>query len=130
MFLTNVFSYVNGRFSSMMTEWKEHYENDIMDFTYGLTTFVLWECGLLKLFKAQNMKGKLGLLQRLIEMWDLIEQQFMVEEKPIVLEIEYIYFLTRILKVGFLIAITRRRATRWDNANIYVAHYYGTRQKK
>jgi hypothetical protein len=56
----------------------------------------LRECGLLKLFKIQGMRSQLRLLEYLVHMWDVNEKAFHVGVHTLTLDIDDIYFLTRL----------------------------------
>lgn len=51
-------------------------------------------CGLLKFFKLQNMKVNTRLLEMLIDYWDVDEEAFMIDQMPLRVEVEDIYFIT------------------------------------
>jgi len=51
-------------------------------------------CGLLKFFKLPNMKANTRLLEMLIDYWNIEEDAFMIDQMPLKIEVEDIYFIT------------------------------------
>ena len=80
----------------MVIEWREHEhkgaDNEALDHPDTIDT--LRQCGLLKYFRISLMRSETSLLQLLIGYWDLDHLLFMVDDEPLLLEVEDIYFLT------------------------------------
>jgi len=54
----------------------------------------LWGCGLLKFFKLPNMKANTRLLEMLIDYWSVDDDSFMIDQMPLKIEVDDIYFIT------------------------------------
>jgi hypothetical protein len=66
-------------------------------------------CGLLKIFKIQNMRKEMLLLEHLIGLWDANEKDFRVGSQLLEIEIEDVYFLMRLSKRGAPIILSGHR---------------------
>jgi hypothetical protein len=90
-----------------MLEWREceHEEDDIMALNDPRTVNSLWQCGLLKLFKVQGMRSQQRLLEYMVHMWDLEQQVFHIGVHVLYLDIEDIYFLTRLSHCGACVTL-------------------------
>ena len=51
-------------------------------------------CGLLRFFKLPNMKANTCLLEMLIHYWSIEDDSFMIDQMPLRIEVEDIYFIT------------------------------------
>jgi len=51
-------------------------------------------CSLLKFFKMPNMKANTCLLEMLIHYWSIEDDSFMIDQMPLKIEIDDIYFIT------------------------------------
>ncbi len=51
-------------------------------------------CGLLKFFKMPNMKATTRLLEIPIDYWSIEDDSFMIDQMPLRIEVEDIYFIT------------------------------------
>jgi len=51
-------------------------------------------CGLLKFFKIPNMKSNTCLLEMLIHYWSIEDDYFMIDQIPLKIEVDDIYFIT------------------------------------
>lgn len=79
----------------MLEWWEGEHELDYaLSLDDDVTINVLWECELYKFFMCSNMWSQPLLLQRLIDMWDPVVEQFMVGDQILWLEIKDVYFLT------------------------------------
>ena len=58
----------------------------------------LKHCGLLKYFMTQCMRKHVALLEMIVGMWDVNDEAFHVGPHILKLELEDIYFLTRLSK--------------------------------
>jgi hypothetical protein len=80
----------------MMIEWREHehegVDNEALDHPHTIDT--LRQCRLLKYFRISSMRSETSLLQLLIRYWDPDRLLFMVDDEPLPLKVEDIYFLT------------------------------------
>lgn len=50
-------------------------------------------CSLLKFLKMQNMKANTPLLRMLIHCWSIEDDSFMIDQMPLKIDIEDIYFI-------------------------------------
>jgi hypothetical protein len=107
-----------------MIEWKEReHELDDLDALRSPHTWAaLRDCGLLKLFKLQKMKKEILLLEYIISLWDVTEQGFRIGIQLLTIELEDVYFLTGLLKVGIPIAFSRQRALP-EQVGVYLARH-------
>ena len=65
-----------------------------------LSLNILQNCGLLKFFKMPNMKSNVRLLEMLVNYWEPEEDCFMIDQIPIHIEVEDIYFITGLSRRG------------------------------
>ena len=86
----------------MVIEWRERENeganNEALDHLDTVDT--LRQCGLLKYFHISSMRSETSLLQLLIGYWDPDRLLFMVDDEPLPLEVEDIYFLTGLSRQG------------------------------
>ena len=80
-------------------------------------------CGLLKFFKLPNMKANTRLLEMLIDYWDIEEDAFMIDQMPLRIEVDNIYFITGLFRRGEVVhsrvgneAVSQSRTTYIDIA--------------
>ena len=81
-----------------MVIWKEH-EHELDEAKVPndpMTMRALRECGLLKYFKVSGMRSHVRLLDHLIWMWDQDQQHLQVGTHVLIINVEDIYFLTRL----------------------------------
>ena len=108
-----------------MLEWKEceHELNDQAVLGDQETMAALHNCGLLKLFMCLGMWAQPMLLERLVAMWDFDSQVFMVENQELTLEVEDIYFITKLSQRGVTAMFTGRGGGE-ESVDSYVREYY------
>ena len=86
----------------MPVSWRERehatVDNEVMNDPDALEA--LRGCGLLKFFKLPNMKANTRLLEMLIDYWDVKEDAFMIDQMPLRIEVEDIYFITGLSRRG------------------------------
>ena len=82
----------------------------------------LWECGFLKYFKVPEIKAYVRRLEHIIHMWDLDQQHFVVRTDTLNLDIEDIYFLTRLSHRGRPIVLAGPRGG--DSSLYDLVDYY------
>ena len=88
---------VETQFSFRMTiTWRERehttIDNEVMNDQQALDA--LRGCGLLKFFKIPNMKANTHLFEMLIHYWSIKDDAFMIDQMPLRIEVEGIYFIT------------------------------------
>jgi hypothetical protein len=92
----------NDFFFRMPVTWRERehaaVDNEVMNNDEALDA--LRGCGLLKFFKLPNMKANTRLLEMLIDYWDVDEEAFMIDQMPLRVEVEDIYFITGLSRRG------------------------------
>lgn len=80
----------------MEITWKERehsaIDNEVMNDPLALDA--LRGCELLKFFNIPNMKTNTRLLEMLVNYWDLEEDVFIIDQMPLRIEVEDIYFTT------------------------------------
>ena len=81
-----------------MLEWKEweHEVNDQVTLGDRATIVLLRNCGLLKFFMCPGLRAQPLLLQRMVAMWEPNSQHFLVGDHYLEIEVDDIYFLTRL----------------------------------
>ena len=81
----------------MVHEWREreHEEDNAIVRNHPPTIAALRNRGLLKYFRIPGMRAQVRLLENLVHMWDPDQQVFHVGVHTLSLDIEDIYFLTR-----------------------------------
>jgi hypothetical protein len=86
----------------MVIEWREreHEGADNKALNHPDTVDALRKYGILKYFHISSMRSETSLLQLLIGYWDLDRLLFMVDDEPLPLEVEDIYFLTGLSHQG------------------------------
>jgi hypothetical protein len=95
----------------MMLEWREreHEEDDaIVGNDLGIVA-ALRECGLLKIFRILGMRAQLRLLEYLVHMSNVDQHVFHVGVHTLTLDIEDIYFLTGLSRLGYHATLTEGR---------------------
>jgi hypothetical protein len=82
----------------MVLEWpkREHEEDNSIAGNHPPTIAALRNCGLLKYFRIPGMRAQIRLLEYLVHMWDPDQQVFHVGFHTLSLDIEDMYFLTRL----------------------------------
>ena len=85
-----------------MLEWKEweHEVNDQLALGNRATIISLRNCGLLKFFMCPDLRAQPLLLQRMVATWEPDSQCFLVGDQLLDIEIDHIYFLTRLFRRG------------------------------
>jgi hypothetical protein len=82
----------------MVIEWRER-EHEEVDATIERDMRAhkaLKRCGLCKFWAIKGMRAQLRLLQTLINYWDPETEEFNLDGKPFRIEVEDIYFITRL----------------------------------
>ena len=116
---------MKGQFLFRMTiTWRERehaaVDSEVMNDPQALDA--LRGCGLLKFFKLPNMKANVRLLELLISYWDVDEEEFMIDQMPLRVEVEDIYFITGLSRRGEVVhsrGRTRSSLTIEDYVQIY-----------
>ena len=67
----------------------------------------LKNCGLIKYFKLSGMRQQIELLYFLVHEWDPLDQNFHITDKMVPITIDDIFFLTRLLRRGAPISLSR-----------------------
>ena len=86
----------------MTISWRERehsaIDQEVMQDQASLN--ILRNCGLLKFFKMTNMKSNVWLLEMLVNYWELEEDCFIIDQMPICIKVEDIYFITELSRRG------------------------------
>ena len=89
-------------FLRMPITWREGehgtVDNEVMNDPQALDA--LRGCGLLKFFKLPNMKANVRLLEMLIDYWNVDEEAFMIDQMPLRVEVEDLYFIMGLSRRG------------------------------
>jgi hypothetical protein len=95
----------------MVLEWRkrENEEDNAIAENHPPTIATLRNCGLLKYFRIPGMRAQIRLLEYLVHMWDPDQQVFHVGVHTMSLDIEDIYFLTRLSWHGYHVILTGSR---------------------
>src|ERR1700733_1099097 len=115
----------------MSVTWREREDaavaNEVMNDPQAVDA--LRGCGLLKFFKLPNMKANTRLLEMLIDYWDIEEEAFMIDQMPLRVEVEDIYFITGLSQRG---EVVHSRGRTWSSLTIedYVQIYCPRHSKK
>jgi hypothetical protein len=96
---------------TMVLEWREREQEDENNAAenHPQTIAALRNCGLLKYFRIPGMTAQVRLLEHLIQMWDPDQQVFHVGVHTLTIDIEDIYFLTRLSRRGSYVSLTGSR---------------------
>ena len=97
--------------ATIMLEWKER-ENEIDDvaiFQIPWSIVALRNFGLLKYVKMKKMKKEVLLLEHMIGLWNVAEQGFQMGTWILIIELEYVYFITGLSKRGAPIVLVRQQ---------------------
>ena len=86
--------------------------------------------GLLKFFHTHNMRKQVGLLDRLVHMWDLDLQVFQVGSHIREIEIEDIYFITGLSKWGAPVVMSGQRSDVEHTMDYYIRQHCVARTEK
>ena len=82
------------KFCRMTISWRERehsaIDNEVMQDQVSLN--ILRNCGLLKFFKMPNMKSNVRLLEMLVKYWEPEEDFFMIDQMPVRIEVEDIFY--------------------------------------
>ena len=115
----------------MTITWRERehaaVDNEVMNSPEALDA--LRGCGLLKFFKLPNMKENTRLLEMLINYWDVDEEAFMIDQMPLRMEVEDIYFITGLSRRGEVVH-SRGRTQSSLTIQDYVQIYFPRHPKK
>jgi hypothetical protein len=95
----------------MVMEWceRENEEDNAIARNHLPTIATLRKCGLMKFFRILGMRAQVRLLEYLVHMWDPYQQVFHVGVHTLSLDIEDIYFLTRLSQRGYHMNLTGSR---------------------
>lgn len=105
-----------------MLEWKEweHKLNDQAALNDHATIVSLRNYGLLTFFMCPGLRAQPLLLQRMVAMWDVDSQRFMVGDQTLEIEVDDIYFLTWLSRRGESVYFGGRGGSR-ESVDSYVS---------
>jgi len=91
-----------------MLEWRErkHEEDDSIVRNDPGIVAALQDYEILKFFRIPGMRAQIRLLEYLVHMWDVDQQLFHVGVHTLTLDIDDIYFLTRLSWHGYHASLT------------------------
>jgi hypothetical protein len=96
---------------TIVLEWREreHEDDNNAAENHPATIAALRDCGLLKFFRIPGMRAQIPLLEHIVHMWDPDQQVFHVGMHTLTIDIEDIYFLTRLSRRGSHVTLTGSR---------------------
>ena len=110
----------------MVLEWREREHEEIyvaMERDLG-AQMDLKRCGLYKFWSLKGMRAKVRLLQLLVDYWDPNSESFNLDGQPLRIEVEDIYFLTRLSRWGEVVNLKARGTGSGMKIEEYIdAHY-------
>ena len=82
----------------MVLEWREREHGDVEEAVRAnlMAQQVLRACGLYKFWCLGGLRAKARLLQMLVDYWDLDSESFQIDGMSLTIEVEDIYFITRL----------------------------------
>jgi hypothetical protein len=83
---------------------------------------VLRRCGLYKFWALKGMRDQVRLLQMLVNYWDSYTKAFNFDGKPLRIEFEDIYFLTRLSRRGEVVNLE----SQGDQSDMTIEDYIAT----
>ena len=90
------------KFFRMTISWRERehsaIDQEVMEDRAAQN--VLRNCGLFKFFKMPNMKSNVRLLEMLVNYWEPDQDCFIIDQMPLHIEVEDIYFITGLSRRG------------------------------
>jgi hypothetical protein len=94
----------------MVLEWREREHGEVDAAVDGdlVAQVALKRCGLYKFWALKGMRAQLRLLEMLVEYWDPDSESFILDGKLLRIEVEDIYFLTRLLHRGEVMDLKSR----------------------
>ena len=89
----------------MVLEWREREHGDVEEAVRAdlMAQQALRACGLYKFWCLGGLRAKPGLLQMLVDYWDLDSESFQIDGMSITIEVEDIYFITGLSRRGELV---------------------------
>ena len=86
----------------MVLEWREREHGDVEEVVRAdiMAQKVLHACGIYKFWCLGGLRAKLGLLQMLVDYWDLDSESFQIDGMSLTIEVEDIYFITGLSRRG------------------------------
>lgn len=115
----------------MTITWRERehtvVDEEVMNSPEALDA--LWRCGLLKFFKLSNIEANTRLLQMILDYWNIEEDAFMIDQMPLRIEVEDIYFITGLSRMGEVVH-SRGRTRSSLSIEDYVQIYFPGHPKK
>ena len=84
----------------MVLEWREREHGDVEEVVRAdlMDQQVLRVCGLYKFWCLGGLRGKPRLLQMLVDYWDQDSESFQIDGMSLTIEVEDIYFITRLFR--------------------------------
>jgi hypothetical protein len=113
-----------------MAHEREHEEDNAISRNRPPTIVALRNRGLLKYFRIPGMRAQIRLLEYLAHMWDPDQQVFHVGVHTMSLDIEDIYFLTRLSQRGYHVSLTGSRGGGLPMSEYCCLHYVSEAERK
>ena len=85
--------------------WREREHGDVEEVVQAnlMAQQALRECGLYKFWCLGSLRGKLRLLQLLVDYWDLEFETFQIDGMSLSIDVEDIYFITGLSQQGEMV---------------------------
>ena len=94
----------------MVLEWREREHGDVEEAVRAdrMAQEALRRCGLYKFWCLGGLRAKPGLLQMLVDYWDLDSESFRLDGMSLTIEVEDIYFITGLSWRGEMVNLRAR----------------------
>ena len=89
----------------MVLEWREREHGEVEEVVRAdiRDQQVLRACGLYKFWCLGSLRAKPGLLQMLVDYWDLDSESFQIDGMSLTIEVEDIYFIIGLSRRGEMV---------------------------
>jgi hypothetical protein len=106
----------------MVLEWREreHEEVDVVVERDMGAQMALKRCGFYKFWALKGMRAHVTLLQFLMDYWDPDSERFILDGKPLRIEVKDIYLLKGLSRRGDLVKLKSQGAGRSMNIEEYI----------
>ena len=110
----------------MVLEWREREHGDVEVVLRGdlMAQQALRACGLYKCCCLGSLRVKPRLLQMLLDYWDPNSESFQIDRMSLTIEVEDIYFITRLSRQGEVVNLRSRKPKGGLTIDEYIVVYY------
>ena len=123
------FKCYNGQTSNflcgMVLEWRDREHGDVEEVVRVdlMAQQALRACGIYKFLCLGGLRAKPGLLQMLVDYWDLDSDSFQIDRMSLTIEVEDIYFITGLSRRGEVVNLRSRGPGGGLTLDEYIALY-------